>query len=532
MHDAVRQRHRWGKHLGCVMTMVLPWKVIGQGAIADTGSEVAIGASRTLLQTFPPARPLGVAPPVSTIGTFVREDGTIRVLPATAVAASVDLRWYDNRLLSVFPPSGDHYPSDSLISLQKARARAWVDRLQMSVSSASAGARSGTTGRQAVPFARVAARAGDEALARQIIDARLAALQDSPLEQSYVLSEAVTIFADQNRDSVRLVQSLPIAEAYAVRLRAISTGGYRTVHDSTIILYRQIGAEDSLRIGYAAIGAGLQIVRYAKRAMMLSRQLGPAGCYGFLYEAYRGTAFSLADQLHRDALLDSLNSTVREVVRLPMRWPPEISQAQRISLSQRAASEIEGVITEMQARLASIRALASSIPAHAWLNSSDSVWRQTARSRAVDDGRIRVLLFCGLTCNNLWPALERIQRLGPPLEGVFVTMTRGAVGPDLVDPATEIEWLRAYYVTKRHFTMPIAVWAGPKVPVTQPEGLQGFVPSPSPTGDTEYRNGWTSCVVVDGHGKIRAWVDLDSRAAEARLQRRLKSLLAESTASQ
>ena len=528
---------QFGKWFCVALVMVVPITLTGQTMSPNTGAGHpldALDASREMLTTFPVARALNVMPPVPAAGAVRREDGTGATVPLTATFAVVDLRDYEARLLSLYPPSSDVYPTDSLASARVARARAWIERLRAAAASPTAMERAGISGWQSIAFAQVAARAGYDTLARQLIDARLATFESSSAERSYVLVEAVAVFADQTQDSARLTRNLPLAERYANQLHAMPVGGYHTMHDSLVVLSRQLDAEALFRDAYATLGAGSQVLLHARRALALLSRIGVNRRDDVLDDIYRRTAFALAGLPDGGVFVDSLGILARAAVRSPnMTWPSRMPDAERMARMQRSVRVVEEEIADIQSKLASIHMLAPPIPAHAWLNTVDAHYRAIPHVRGLSDGIVRVLLFCGLDCTQAWPVLDRIQRMEtspgvPRVQGILVTTTHGAVGPDLAEPAAEVAWLQSYYVLKRHFTMPIAIWAGSKGPAELPEGTVGMRPATSPLDTSTYQRGWASFAIIDSHGNIRAWLDVNTRPQEALLRRRLASILAES----
>jgi hypothetical protein len=139
----------------------------------------------------------------------------------------------------------------------------------------------------------------------------------------------------------------------------------------------------------------------------------------------------------------------------------------------------------------------------------------------------------------------------------------------LLSPAEEVAWLDRFYRERQHATFAVAVWAGAKAPqepvaeasikilntsgapvqgtlvvgdghngmrAMQPAMVtlhyQRYLPAPSPVPDT-YRvtTRRNELVLVDGHGMIRDYQALGTRAQEAKLIQRLTTLRAESSSS-
>lgn len=480
------------------------------------------------MQALPAPRRLGAAPIVPEVGRVFRADGTPATVPITPALALRDLLLYEEELLSLYPLSGITYPSDSLVQVQLTRAAAWVTRLRREQATADAA----TDGWQLVPFAKVAARAGDDTLARRLFDSRVAALAARPAERAYTLAEAIATFADPSQDQVRLRHNLVLAETYAAQLRSLRPLESPSPNDSAAILYRQFRAEDTLVVAYAILSTLEAVSAHAERALAIAPCFGPEERTEELLLVYGHVAMALAEQPHGLARIDTLGTRIIGLARPKPedRWGASLSPQDRISfgreIEQNARDRVAAVVA-MHTFVIN-KSPAPPIAAHAWLNTSDSAYQATPVTRAFADGVLRVLLFGHAEDGDRLPVLERIHHWFPrAVEGVLVTSTGGSVGPDLVAPAEETAWLAAYYIGARNFTMPIAVWAGSKAPVTMPEGKIGMQPLRPPADTSAYRHRAANFVVVDGQGNVRLSQDVTTRVQEAALRRRLEALLAE-----
>jgi len=189
------------------------------------------------------------------------------------------------------------------------------------------------------------------------------------------------------------------------------------------------------------------------------------------------------------------------------------------------------LMSRMSAQFALIGTPLPPVTAHAWFNTPDSVYHHSPTTRTFADGIVRVFLMGDLYNGNLaqLPILNRVRKWFPGrAEGILLSSSTGHTGPDLVAAATETVWLQRFYLGRRHYTMPIAVWAGDKVPIqVMMTAGTGSYPMPSPTDTAAFANSFGAFVLVDGHGIIRGAMDAETRADEVILRRRIARLVAE-----
>jgi len=469
---------------------------------------------------------------VAVTGTTARRDGSTASVPVTAHFALADLLVYEGQLESVFPPSGDAYPADSLARLRRARASEWVARLRQLAAQHD----SGVTGWQLVPFAEVAARAGDDTLAQRLFDARLAEVATAPGARAYVLTEAVMTFSDQRQDSIRLSRNLAIAEHYVAQLRGVALAGfpanYRATNDSTQALYRRWKGEDTLMATYDAIGLGSRVMPHATDVFTLAPRFDPDERSPVIMRTYFAAVspiMSSADDARRTRAIDSLGArTIAAAGTVPPGWlsnePASVRSARMASL---AASTRES-IRQIAESFALLGTPAPSLIAHRWLNTSDTVLHAAPRTVSLADGRVHLILLSDFNDGPRLAILNRVQHLFPDrADGVFVTFTRGYTGTVLATPQNEIAWLSRYLVDLRHFTMPVAIWAGARHPISVLTGDGvGYVPDRSPLDTSVYQYRVGSFVLVDARGQIRATFDINTRAQEAALRHRIEQWVA------
>lgn len=467
---------------------------------------------------LPLPRELDATPPVDVVGQFAKRDGNVAFTPMVRFAVS-DLRTYDYQLSTLFPNSATAYPDDSIRALKQRRAAAWLRRLRPATGF-------GTATPYRVDLLEVASRAGDDSLARLLLDAELASIPSGHAgdrARSIALAAGVAAFTDLTQEIPRLSRNLVVAERYAMRLAAIPTTGYTLRSDSTDILYRQVESTLALALAADRVQAATSVLVYANRLLDEMTALGLSErrlMTSWVYP-YREVATVLMAQPKGRAQLDSLDT---KLLALVVARPAEVDVS--MDTAQRAA-DLHAAQQFLRERFASIALLGRPAPplrAHVVFNSADSVYRDSARTYTFADGIPHVLAFGGLGSAML-PALDRLHaRFAGRARVTFVTETQGFVGPDVVSPTAEVAWLSTYYTKKRHLALPILVWAGPRV-----AGEYGSSsPMPSPSLPAYHPDALpATCVLVDANGIVRGYQPLKTRDDEAQLARQLQALVDE-----
>jgi len=466
---------------------------------------------------LPVLRPIGQPPGVAEAGIELRSDGRRAQSSRLALFALTDLQLYTTQLETLFPRSADYYPADSLRQVKVQRAKAWVTRLR------EAERRREVVGSQRLDFALVAVRAEEDSVAHRLIDTRLAEVpagRDGALQRSEALVAAVMALTDTTLDSARIVRALPRAEQYAERLWSIPASGFTTRTDSTDVLHRKVQVAMTLLVAAATVSDAERLARYTTQSFRFIDQLAFRERREALQEypyALLATAFMTQPNSH--AQLDSLEH--RMASRFEVRAGEASSPEEYAVLTSNAAAALRH-FRELSAWIGQIGHPAPPITAHVWFNTPDSVYAPNARAHSLADGVVRVLVF-GSAQSDVLPVLERLQHHFPSgAQVVFVTQINGYVGLDLKTPSEEVAWLAQYYRVVRHVTVPVALWAGNKI--TNDYGWS--MPIAAPT-DVTYHTGVLAgkCVLVDGRGIVRRYLDLDSRDDEARIIRVVQTLM-------
>lgn len=453
---------------------------------------------------------------VADVGTFPVVRGGDTTVAATPELAVADLRWYDAYLASANPPGVSDTLDDALHALRRARARTWLARLRPN------GPRTDVTSLE--NYIDVAMRAEADSVALRVLDARLATIptnQSSVVARSAVLAMAIHALTDESFDSARIARHFASAQRYAVNLEALPASGYARTSDSTDVLYRQYTAALAMLHASDVLARAPDVVRYATRAVARWTHLDfderrvEVGAL-----PYRIIATALAAQPNGRAQLDAFDTTLLSAATL--RLADHVHGT--VSDEQSAAQALQSRLRGQFASFALLGQPAPPVTAHAWLNTSDSTYAAVPRAHTFADGMARVLAF-GPNDGEFLLLIDRLRhRLPADVQVIYVTHTEGNVGPDLATPADEVTWLASYYREKLHLTMPIALWAGEKV--AGPYGSSRPARSPNPAAYHAETIGF-ACVIVDGHGVVRAYADVGTPLQDAALVRRVIAIRAE-----
>lgn len=437
-------------------------------------------------QALPIPRLLTDVPGVSVAGTIPTTGDSTTTLWITPGMAMGDLRYYAATVESQYPLSAAAYPMDSLRNLKTARAVQWMERLRgASVVD--------PYDMELLLFAEAALRAGEDSAARRAIDARLVTIH-APLPRSFILAGAVNLFTEAIDDSVRLAARFAIAAAYAQELAQLRVTGLSTVRDSLNMVFRQISGLVQLVSASVALKHIDVAMQYTDQALASASRLD-ARLRGSMIQWYypMQDAATLVYEQRGHAVLDT------------------ISQFQKVMA-------VAPALREGFDRAASLGQPAPPLSAHVWLNAPDSLYDSTPRPHRMDDHAVHLLMF---GYNSNVEIADRMHRQFPSVHVLDMTEIDGQLNGELVPPSDEIDWLRTFLRTRRHATMPIGIWVGPK----QPNKYGGAAPEPSPAQDL-YHATVTQCVIVDRNGLIHDILPMRSRTDEAHIAAVLARLTA------
>jgi hypothetical protein len=120
--------------------------------------------------------------------------------------------------------------------------------------------------------------------------------------------------------------------------------------------------------------------------------------------------------------------------------------------------------------------------------------------------------------------MERIHKAALPNAQVwYVTKTEGSWGATTYAPDEESQHLMHYYVERKHYDFPIALWAGPKDSTAD----FGSLPRDDPSFTAYPIQATPTFVIVDGKGTVRHISIGYSHLVEEMLKADLKYLTGE-----
>lgn len=527
MHVAVSMRRKQlvvcGRYvIGAVVVLIVGAAATGARAeVAGRKFErewSAVDSADTATLALPLPRVLGRPPAIDTVARLAGASAQA-IDDRLAAIAVQDVRWYGLQLESLFPSNVSPYPDDSLRRIQRDRAAAWLSRLRALPAA--------NQGLHCLTVADVAIRSEQDTVARRVLDACLANPRLTANERSRVLASAIVLFSDPSQDTLRAAANLAIAERYAQQLDAIPSTGYTTQHDSANVWIRKVRLRLRLFNAAAALRRHDLVLAGLPPFLAVLRRLPAQVRWDIVRNEipYYLVATAVLRGPDGRAQLDRLNSQLLELV-TPRddEWASTVSSAQRQAQREQRQRFVREHVMDM---FAFVGHEAPPILAHAWLNTPDSLFTDTARAHALSDGVVRVIAFSTSVSTELWRGLQRIQdrfaREGHgAVQVLYVTETIGAIGPDLATPSEEVAWLRSLVDTE-HVSFPLAVWAGDKSVVNEYQWRQ---PAPSPNMNA-YHAGMLPlgcCVLVDGRGIVRAYQSMETRREEVRLIREIDAL--------
>ena len=494
--------YRWCGFL-LVCGAFVPTGANAQAAPRTVSDSAMQQRSQQLIAQLQTIRPLVIRPAPLSVVSATRVDGRVVQVPPTAALGLADadvlVGEFDESLFAI---SVSPYPADSVKDLERTRAQLWSNRLQ-ALPPAQASAAIGEW--QRVSLARLAALSENDTLARRLFDARLAEVAQRPTDLAYTLFEAVATFAKPDQDSTRLARNMVLAEQYMRSLLQVRVADGRPRHDHNAVLYHQYYAEDSLLSAYSTLG---------NSSVLFARGLALLRCSPLLANPNDPSDRVLTH------VMNDLSRTKEGRAQLHAFWPSFITAIDAVT--PKRVEVIQEVIQRIEKQWALLNTPAPTIAAHAWLNTPDSLYSPTPIRRGFADGHVHVVAYGYPGLIAMLSMLDRLHpRFGPEVEALFVMERSGLAGPDLADAKTETAYYTRFFRGLRHFTTPIAIWAGPWTGSFE-TGNHRVESSPN----VDLVNG-DSCVVIDGTGQIRYMEPLKTRRDEMRLVKNIELLLRE-----
>jgi len=345
---------------------------------------------------------------------------------------------------------------------------------------------------QRMQMAALHIRVGQDDAAAARIAAVLATPHLEDRERGWVLASAIDDFL--GADSVPTPARLARARAYYAQLcmlpPAVTLGSRFAALGEFMEALARMGRPTE------AIQTGLQAYTLLSEATddELRIRLATSGMFVSL-------SLLLSGQPHGRARIDSLATVLQQAALLP---PAVAARDPALAgFARQAQQDLSGLFH----RVAILGRPGVPLIATHWLNqpvptvSSDAA--PGAHAKAVNDGVIRIIGFGWLSCPWCKRAMIQMQHeLGQVPFGVsleYYEYTEGQWGGRFVEPEEEVAHLRHYFLERRKFTYPIAIWAGPKD--STPDG--GRVSRKSPTVRAYSVSAGPTFIVLDAHGIVR-----------------------------
>jgi len=341
-----------------------------------------------------------------------------------------------------------------------------------------------------LPLVHLEAQLGNDSAAQRYLAAWLATPKRTTQDSIVAIRLAVGSLLQREVTSARLA----LGRGYEARLQKFPKGAARL--DLFRVRVAMMNAFDSRGQSDSAVAWGLRAYALLP-AMPYEQRATTAADWRVLMPLIR----ALAGLPHGAARVDSLLTAIRSMVIAP---PALVAQD---TLYGRLQRMIQPEMEDVLGKAAQFGKPMPPFVATHWLNHarpetvSDAA--PGARVLRLDDGIIRIVGFGWFGCGGCHLALRNAQKslasLPPGVEVIFNERAEGKFNNDFCTPDEEAEDLRKWYVERKHFTFPIAIWS----PVRDSTPGGGLVPRTSPlwaalnitTGPTIY--------IVDGHGIIR-----------------------------
>jgi len=343
--------------------------------------------------------------------------------------------------------------------------------------------------------------------AQQCIETWLATPGLTDVDRAWILSKSIKLFygllsPQHPKDPLPPPEQLVIAHRYLARLEALpaSVRGiylFEIYHASMGLALRFGRVDTAIAYGMRAFALPAEATDYQTRIGMASGG-----------EALITFALALSAYPERyQHTIDSLITKLRGYLMAPI--PTAYAQ---YPWNMNLVTELRAAFEERVKLVQTIGRPAPALVATDWFNQSTptpmSDVAPEARIKPLNDGVVRLIGFGFFGCPACHAVMAQWQRfqhdLPPGAELLFYERSSGSWGGDLIEPKEEAGHLRHYYVERKHYTYPIAVWAGPKVP--NDEG--GHVPLYSPTMKTLGFFGGPHFIIVDGNGTLRYRSDM------------------------
>jgi len=408
-----------------------------------------------------------------------------------------------------FRPNGDlSEPNDKLDGMIAQRAKQWVASLTSD----------SVKGIQQDPMGELFVATGHDEAAKQQFAARLATPGLSIEDKAYTLVLAVRVFGKEADSAARMRTALE----YLATLDALPRR----------VAFEQFVAHQALADAYFSAGHGPEVIKQLSKAFILVPdipfenrhwQLGEPGSIG---QSFISLADVLSGRPDGRARIDSVGEWLK-----PYTLPTAalLAADTKDSLAYKNGRMNSMGFAGVLQMVSRIGRPAPDVIANHWWNTTVPTTPHAGppgtKAKSFADGVIRVTEYGHYGCQGCLlalPKLERLRKEAPPgVEMWYVSDGNGGVwGNTPCTPDEEAEHLRHYYLDRKGYRMPIALYLGDRN--ADPDG--GSLEGGSPTFAAYPIEGYPWFIVTDGKGIVR---HVSFGYEEALLKNTVKYLLAE-----
>jgi len=473
-------------------------------ALLFTAHAVATHAARAQGPTNAAAPTSAAAEPPGRTVTAAEEARSLYIYPLTGMVGDDG-----TRLTGSIRDDGEFVQRNEQIDpLIARRAKDWAASLESSP----------VKGIQLDPMGVLYVAAGREGAAKQQFAARLATPDLSLPDRAYTLVLAIGAFGAKGTDTARM----RIALDYMRMLDGLpaSTG------------FEQFSGHQALADAYYLAGNNAAVITQLSKAMSFvpdipyNRRRFDLGAPGSIGQSFVSFADVLSGQPRGRVVIDSLGKWLMEYAKVPA---DILAKDTKDSLGFKLGRENTGALTSVIQMTSHFGRPAPMVTANYWWNTTTptdtSDAAPGARVKSFGDGVIRITEYGHYGCTGCLlalPKLERMRKAAPPgVEMWYVSDGNGGVwGNTPCTPEEEAQHLKHYYLERKQYGMPIALFLGNRR--DDPDGGSGQ--EGSPTFAAYPIQGFPWFVVTDGKGVVR---HISFGFDETLLSNALKYLLAE-----
>jgi hypothetical protein len=370
-------------------------------------------------------------------------------------------------------------PMPLLDSAVAQRAHRWVETLKAAP----------VIGIQLDPMGTLAVKVGQDGLAKQQFAARLTTFGLSTADRAYTYLQAIAAFSAHADNQERMRTAL----AYVPQLDALSND----------VALEKFHARIILANAYFSVGDGTSVLKQLNEALpRFARLPFDERNWGVMHATFVLLGNVLSGQPNGRAKIDSIAKWLAGYVEAP----PELA-AKNPSYYTYRSNTNRGFFDNAVNLVGYLGRQAPDIEAQYWFNTdapaTPSGLDPKARKKVLNDGKIRVMEYGHYGCPGCLaslPGMERIRKAAPSSVEVWYVAIEGDVwGATPQTPDQMAEHYHNYYVKRKKYGLPIAIWIGER----SDDVNGGTSNAGSPTFSAYDFRGWPWFIVTDGKGIVR-----------------------------